>query len=189
MYSEVDIEDTIRIPPNRLSEKPELVIEDITHETFDGVMGKEGFIVITYHIEKIGASRIIHGDGGVYQDVRFKGLLYNPENQEVVDGIVDEVVNFGCFVRIGPLDALLHISQIMEDHIDVDLRGGRLIGRESRRDIKKGDKIRARIVSVSLNFLIPRESKIGLTLKQSGLGKFEWLEEERKKEVEISEGV
>jgi len=189
MYFEFEMEETIRIPPNRLGEELDGVIEDIAHETFDGVMIKDGLIVITYDIEKMGPSRIIHGDGGVYQDVNFRALVYSPENQEIADGIVDEIVNFGCFVKIGPLNALLHISQIMDDHIDVDLRGGRLIGKESHRDIKKGDKIRARIVSVSLNFLIPRESKIGLTLKQSGIGKFEWLEEERKKEVEISEGV
>jgi len=189
MYLESEMEETIRIPPDRLGEKLGEVVRDIAHETFDGVMAGDGFVVITYDIGRTGPSRIIHGDGGVYQDVSFKALIYRPENQEIVDGIVDEIVNFGCFIKIGPLDALLHISQIMDDHVDVDLRGSRLVGRETHRDVKKGDRIRARIVSVSLNQLIPRESKIGLTLKQVGLGKVEWLEEEKKKEGVSDEGV
>ncbi len=41
--------------------------------------------------------------------------------------------------------------------------------------------MRARIVALSLNERSPRESKIGLTMRQPGLGKLEWIEEDRKK--------
>jgi len=42
-----------------------------------------------------------------------------------------------------------------------------------------GDKVRTRIVAVSLNERAPRESKIGLTMRQPSLGKLEWIEEDR----------
>ena len=38
--------------------------------------------------------------------------------------------------------------------------------------------MRARIVALSINERNPRESKIGLTMRQPGLGKIEWLEED-----------
>ncbi|MDK2913026.1 MAG: DNA-directed polymerase subunit, partial [Methanolobus sp.] len=44
----------------------------------------------------------------------------------------------------------------------------------------EGDRVRARIVAVSINEREPRESKIGLTMRQHSLGKIEWLEEDKK---------
>ena len=41
--------------------------------------------------------------------------------------------------------------------------------------------LRARIGAVSLNERDPRESKIGLTMRQAALGKVDWLVEAREK--------
>ena len=49
----------------------------------------------------------------------------------------------------------------------------------------EGDKVRARVIAVSLNEKEPRESKIGLTMRQTGLGKLEWLEANNKAEVVV----
>ena len=46
--------------------------------------------------------RIIHGDGAIYQKVRFDAVLFCIEDYEVVEGAVSEVNDFGAFVRIGP---------------------------------------------------------------------------------------
>jgi DNA-directed RNA polymerase subunit E' len=120
---------------------------------------------------------VIHGDGGMYQKVEFEALTFNPILQELVDGLVCEVVEFGAFCHIGPLDALLHMSQIMNDYVDVDVESGRIMGKETKRVLKIGDPIRTRIVAVSLNELSARESKIGLTMRQPALGTHEWLVE------------
>jgi len=70
---------------------------------------------------------------------------------------------------------LLHMSQIMNDYVDVDAESGRIQGKETKRILKVGDPLRARIVAVSLNELSARESKIGLTMRQPALGTHEWL--------------
>ena len=44
-----------------------------------------------------------------------------------------------------------------------------------------GDKVRARIVTISINEISPREAKIGLTMRQPGLGKHEWIAEDQNK--------
>ncbi len=96
-------------------------------------------------------------------------------------------MEFGAFIGLGPLDGLLHVSQIADDYISYDEKNSRLVGKETNKAIAEGDKVRARVVAVSLNEREPRESKIGLTMRQAALGKIEWLieaREEQKKEQE-----
>ena len=50
------------------------------------------------------------------------------------------------------------------------------------------DAIRARVVTLSLNEREPRESKIGLTMRQAGLGTQRWLDEDYEKEQEKIHG-
>jgi DNA-directed RNA polymerase subunit E' len=116
----------------------------------------------------------LHGDGAIYQQVTFEALTYKPEVHEVVDAVVCDIVEFGAFCHIGPLDALIHKSQIMDDKVIIDVENKRMEGKEKKKSLKLGDKVRVRIVTVSLNEMNPRESKIGLTMRQPGLGKTEW---------------
>ncbi|MCD6411803.1 MAG: DNA-directed RNA polymerase [Thermoplasmata archaeon] len=189
MYKMVKMEDTIRIPPSLFGEDLHKVIEDIVHKTFEGAYKKDyGVIVATDNIEPVGEGVVVHGDGALYQRVRFDALVFMPVLQEVVDALVCEIVEFGAFCHIGPIDALVHMSQIMNDFIEVDVDNERLIGKETKRVLTVGSKIRARIVAVSMNETSPRESKIGLTMRQPALGAHEWIEEERKKKEEKKGG-
>ena len=182
MYQRVQREDVVRIPPNRLGEDIDALARELTRTTLEGRIGADkALLLIASNIERQGEGRIVHGDGAVYQKVKYDAVVFVPQLQEVVDGTVVEVLKFGAFVRFGPLDGLLHISQVMDDHVDVDEDGQRLIGKDTHRDLRIGDRVRARIVAVSLNERSPRESKIGLTMRQPSLGKHEWLEEDRRK--------
>lgn len=174
------MKDTIRIPPNRLEDEDlDEIAKDIAREQLEGtIVGKNKLIILATNIERVGDGRIVHGDGGIFQDISYDALMFQLEEQELIYGYVCEVLKFGAFVRFGPLDGLLHISQIMNDKVEVDEGNQMLHGKESDRKLKVDDKIRARIVTVSVNERSPRESKIGLTMRQNGLGKLEWLEEE-----------
>lgn len=176
MYAIVKVEDTIRIPPERFGEDIDNVVEEMVQKTFEGTMRKDqGLIVVADNIKTVGDGIVIHGDGALYQRVVFDALTFKPELQELLDGIVCEIVEFGAFCHIGPLDALIHMSQIMNDYVEVDSEGEMIVGKEKKQTLKKGDSVRARVVSVSLNELSARESKIGLTMRQPSLGSHEWL--------------
>ena len=101
------------------------------------------------------------------------------ENNEVVDGAVSEISEYGAFVRIGPIEALLHKSQILEEPVQVSLglQNKRSEGSQSGKHLEEGTPVRSRIVSKSINQNDPRSSKIGLNCKMDGLGAFDWLEE------------
>jgi len=177
----VKVEDTIRIPPEKFGDDLDKVVEEIVQKTFEGTMRKQyGVIVVAGNIKPLGDGIVIHGDGAMYQKVMFDALTFKPELQEVLDGIVCEIVEFGAFCHIGPLDALIHMSQIMNDYVEVDSTSEMIVGKEKKKTLKIGDAVRARVVAVSLNELSARESKIGLTMRQPALGAHDWLKEPTK---------
>ncbi|UZE91754.1 MAG: DNA-directed RNA polymerase [Methanosarcinales archaeon] len=183
MYKEMRLIDTIRIPPEKLGSKTEEVVKEVLEEKLEGRVDKTlGSIVAVTNVVNTEGGRILAGDGGVYYTATFDALVYMPGMQEIIEGDIVEVAEFGAFICLGPLDGLLHVSQITDDYISYDEKNARLVGKESGRSLAEGDSLRARIVAVSLNEREPRESKIGLTMRQTGLGKLEWLEEMRQKE-------
>jgi len=183
MYAMVKVEDTIRILPEKFGEDLDEVVREIVQKSFEGTMRKDhGIIIAANNIESVGDGIIIHGDGAMYQKVAFDALMFKPKLQEIVDGIICEIVEFGAFCHIGPIDALIHMSQIMNDYVEVDAENEIISGKEKKMTLKTGDPIRARIVAVSMNELSARESKIGLTMRQPALGAHEWLKEPKKEE-------
>jgi DNA-directed RNA polymerase subunit E' len=188
MYKKVTLIDTVRLPPDRFGEDTVTVVKDLLREKLEGRIDKTlGSIIAVTNVLDIGEGKILAGDGAVYYDITFEAITFKPELQEIVEGKVVEVVEFGAFIGLGPLDGLLHVSQIADDYISYDEKNSRLVGKETNKAIAEGDKVRARVVAVSLNEREPRESKIGLTMRQAALGKLEWLieaREEQKKEQE-----
>ena len=185
MYTSVKLDDTIRVPPERFGEDLDVVVKDIVQKTFEGVIRKNhGLIVAVGNINTLGDGIVIHGDGGMYQKVEFDALTFNPALQEITDAIVCEIVEFGAFCHMGPFDALIHMSQIMNDYVNVDAENERITGKENKRVLKVGDPVRTRIVAISLNELSARESKIGLTMRQPALGAYEWLYEPKDEKKE-----
>ena len=82
------------------------------------------------------------------------------------------------------MDGLVHVSQVTDDYINYDPRNSSLVAKESKKILHEGDKVRARIVTLSLKGKSVQESKIGLTMRQPNLGSFEWIEKEKNKSKE-----
>ena len=182
MYSLVTKEDTIRIPAEYIKKERSLSehVDRLAHDAFEGRFDDEdNYVLLTFDHELQGRGRIIHGDGAIYQKVRFKALLFSMDSNEIVDGAVSEVHEFGAFVQIGPMEALLHKSQILDEQIDINIGLRRIEGRQTGKYLAVGSPVRSRIVSLSLNPHDPRSSKIGLTCMPPALGAHDWIAEER----------
>ena len=188
MYVLTKSEKVVRIPPADLKEDIEAVIGELTKGAYEGKFGEDKVMtVLISNVETVGPGRIVHGDGAVYQTVKYDQLAFKIKDNEIIEGVVCEVVKFGAFVRFGPIDGLLHISQVMDDRVDIDSDNQRLVGKDTGRSLGIGDKVRARIVSMDINEKNPEDSKIGLTMRQPGLGKLEWLDEDQKKKLGLVE--
>jgi DNA-directed RNA polymerase subunit E' len=183
MYYRMKLADKVRVPPHRLGEDLRTVILDVLQEQLEGSIDKEiGIFIAVTKVLDVGEGEIVPGDGAVYYDVEFEALVLRLALQEVVEGLVVETTSFGAFVSLGPIDAMLHVSQISDEYINYDEKNARLICQESKRFIAVDEPVRARVVTLSLNEREPRDSKIGLTMRQSGLGTARWLEEDLVKE-------
>lgn len=178
MFKLVTLEDTIRIPPETFGDSLETVGRQQVREKYEGMVdGELGYVVAVTEVEVSPEGKIVPGDGGAYHKVSFSLLTFYPQIQEIVEGMVVEIADFGAFVRIGPVDALLHVSQLMDDFISYDEKQGILTGKETNKSLTSGDQIRARITAVSLG-KAGSSGKIGITARQPFLGKLEWVEEE-----------
>jgi len=177
MYKKMKLKGVARIEPDHLGEPLEAAVDRSLRDKYEAVVDKYlGTIVAVLGSDNIGEGHILAGDGSVYYEVDFDALVFKPEMQEIVEGEVVEIVKFGAFLSIGPFDGLLHVSQITNEYISYDEKNARLVSKESNKSLGEGDRVRARIIAVSLNEKEPRESKIGLTMRQTGLGRLEWLE-------------
>jgi len=183
MYKKMRLSDTVRVAPEQLGRDLNHSVSMALRNKLEGHLDKTlGSIVAILSVESIGEGRITYGDGAVYYDTIFDCIVFNPEIQEIIEGVVLETVEFGAFIGLGPMDGLLHVSQVTDDYVSLDSKNGRLVCKEGGKSLAEGDRVRARIVSVSLNEREPRESKIALTMRQHALGKLEWLEDERLKD-------
>ncbi|MEX2017490.1 MAG: DNA-directed RNA polymerase, partial [Candidatus Pacearchaeota archaeon] len=124
---------------------------------------------------RVGEGVIIPGDGAVYYVSNFKLLTWKPELHELVHGTIAEITNFGAFIDMGMLRGMIHISQTMEDYVSFS-KSNILTGKSSKRSLKQGDMCIARIVAISHK---GEDPKIGLTMRQPGLGKIEWVKEDQ----------
>jgi len=185
MFKLVTLEDTIRIPPEEFGKPIEKVGYEQLKMKYEGMIdGELGYIVAVIDIDVKPIGKIMPGDGATYHKVQFSLLTFYPKIQEVIEGEVVEIADFGAFVRVGPIDALLHVSQLMDDYISYDEKQGILTGKETKRNLVTGDQVRVRVTAVSLG-RGGGSGKIGVTARQPFLGKIGWI----KKDLEKLKGV
>lgn len=174
--------DVVRIPPEKFGSPLEQVAAEVLRTSYEGVVMREfGAVLAVLNVQVSNVGKILPGDGAIFHKTSFDLLVYTPLIQEVVEGEIVEVTDFGVFVRIGPMDGLVHVSQVINDFITYDEKRGALIGKETQRVLEKGVSVRSRIITVSLSGGASRSSKIGMTMRQPFLGVLGWIEEDVKK--------
>jgi len=182
MFYVVEVKDHVRVEPKLFGLPTSEAVEKQLRESFKDYYNKElGKVVAVIEILEVGKGILIPGDGAAYYDSRFKLLVFRPELHELVYGKVSEITNFGAFIDMGPMRGMIHISQTMDDYVSFS-KDEALLGKNSKRTLKVGDLCLARVVAISHK---GDEPKIGLTMRQPGLGKIEWIKEDQiKKETE-----
>ena len=180
LYYVTNIEETLRIPPDRFGEPVEEVLLDLCRQKYENTVAPAtGMIVAVSQVRPSSLGRIIPGDGAVYMDVDFQALTFKPLDGEIVEGEVVEVTKFGVFIRIGCTDALCHVSQLADDYFSFSPGSkGIRVGRESGRDLRLSDKVRAKVITASVDHV---SMKIAVSMRQKGLGAIRWMEEPNNK--------
>ncbi len=175
MFKLFTVKGKIEIPPFLFDQEKTVSARIILSEDYEGIITRDyGFIIAVVDVLEVGQGIIIPGNANTFHEVQFTILAFRPIVSEVVEGTIVEIVDFGSFVRLGPLDGLVHVSQICDDYISYEQVGNRFIGKETGKILEVNDQVRAKIIAVSLG--TGRSGKLGLTMRQKLLGKQDWIE-------------
>ncbi len=178
MFYITEVEDHIRVEPKLFGLPTIEAVDKQLRETYTDYYDKElGKVVSVIEIMEVGEGVIIPGEGVVYYGAKFKLLVWKPELQELVFGTISEITSFGAFIDMSAMRGMIHISQTMDDYVSFS-KANSLLGKASKRSLKTGDLCLARVVALSHK---GDEPKIGLTMRQPGLGKLEWIKEDQAK--------
>jgi DNA-directed RNA polymerase subunit E' len=186
MFYLTEVEDHVRVEPKLFGLPTAEAVEKQLHEMYEDYYDKElGKVVMVIKVLEVSEGILIPGDGAAYYKSRFKLLTWKPELQEIVYGTISEIATFGAFINMGVMRGMIHISQTMDDYVSFS-KANSLLGKASKRSLKQGDNCVARIVAISHK---GDEPKIGLTMRQPGLGKLEWIKEDKAKKKKENEKV
>lgn len=173
MYYRVKAKDFIRLPPEQFGKDIDTALVDEVKKKYDGYISKElGVVVDVEKVDDIAEGIIIPGDGACYYETTFDLVTFIPELQEVAAGTIKDIADFGAFINLGPMDGMIHISQAMNDFVSF-AKDKTLAGKETKRTLHVGDNCKARIIAVSYKDI--SNPKLGLTMRQAGLGKEDWI--------------
>ena len=186
MFYITEVEDHIRVEPKLFGLPTNESVNKQLKETYAESYNKDiGKVISVIEVLEVGEGVIISGDGAAYYKSRFKVLAWKPELHELVFGVISEITNFGAFIDTGVMRGMIHISQTMEDYVSFS-KANSLLGKSNKRSLKTGDLCLARIVAISHK---SSELKIGLTMRQPGLGKLEWIKEDAAKKQKDNEKI
>jgi len=178
MFYEVLVTDHVRVEPNKFGMDTDEAVRVQLEESYAGFQDKDiGTVVTVLDVKDVKEGIIIPGDGAAYYESTFKLIVFRPELQELVYGTIEEITNFGAFMNMGAIRGMIHISQTMDDFVSFS-DSGVLTGKDGKKNLVQKDNCIARIVAISYK---GEEPKIGLTMRQPGLGKLDWVKAEKEK--------
>lgn len=187
LYYESEIAVTVRIPPNRFGEKITKVVLELAREKYESSVHPDiGMIVAILGIHNLLPGKIVPGDGSTFHEVIFAAISFKPNRGEIIEGEVAETIKFGIFVRIGCTDTLCHVSQISNDKFGLAKGRNILIGRDTGRTLRLGDRVRARIIQAAIDHV---SMKIAVTMRGEWLGTKTWRDEDAKLIAEGKEAL
>ena len=179
MYYIYTIKDSVSIPPKYIGEDITKSTTEILRNKYERTFDKElGIVLVVFNVQDIGEGVILPSDPNTHHEVTFNVLTFSLEVEEIVAGEVSELADFGIFLRSGPVDGLVHLSQITNDFMGFDRRTGTFTSRASKKSIKKGDSAYAKVSTVSTRHTI-QDIKVALTMRPEGLGKADWIKEDK----------
>ena len=184
MFYIAEVQDHVRVGPKLFGLPTKEAVDKQLRETYVKYYDKKlGSVISVVEVLEVGEGIIIPGDGAAYYSAKFKLLIWKVELHELVFGEISEITTFGAFINMGSMQGMIHISQTMDDYVSFS-KTNSLMGKASKRNLKQGDLCLARVVAISHKGESP---KIGLTMRQPGLGKIEWIKEDQIKKQKEAE--
>ena len=172
MFYKIQVKDYVDLSPDLFEgDLNSSIKEQLIRNYSDKTTEELGLVISIISVDNVGEGFKLPEDPSRHYVVEFTILTYKPELHEVIEGEVTSVTNFGVFVSMGVIEGLVHLSQTMADQVSFS-NTGIIQGSQSGQTLKTGDFVRASVAAVSFKDI--RNVKIGLTMRQPGLGSIDW---------------
>ena len=87
MFQLVNLEDVVRVPPDRFGSPLEKVAMDLLKLKYESTINPDhGYLVLVTKVDVDKVGKIIALDGATYHRVNFDVLAFYPLKQEIVEG-------------------------------------------------------------------------------------------------------
>jgi DNA-directed RNA polymerase subunit E' len=183
LYYSYTIKDSVSVPPKYIGQDVKKATTEMLRTKYERTLDKDlGIVLVVHKVRDISDGYILPADPNIHHDVTFDVLTFKLDVDEVVLGEVSELADFGLFVRLGPVDGLVHLSQITSDFITYDRKAAVFVSKNTKRTVKKGDSVYAKVSTISMRNTI-QDIKIALTMRPEGFGKQEWIKEQKVKDL------
>ncbi|MCK4428781.1 MAG: DNA-directed RNA polymerase [Candidatus Aenigmarchaeota archaeon] len=176
MFYLVDVREKVGIEAQNLKKD----IRECAEERLEELHLKEenGVFLGVVEIKSIGGTgKILPERPYIYFDIEYTSLFFQPAENEIVDGIITEIAEFGPFVRLGPIEAFIHISQIVKEKLTYNPEQDIITTKDGKFVVKKDEKVRALVANSTIS---EEKVRVNLTMRQDGLGLISALEKEKK---------
>ncbi|MCK5176423.1 MAG: DNA-directed RNA polymerase [Candidatus Aenigmarchaeota archaeon] len=185
MFEIIKFKEHINVNQNYMTlEKDERVMRTLQENYENKILTDMGVILTVNKVDSIEGGYIEIDNPRIQYNVVFEALVFVPRIYEVVEGVVVDIVDFGVFIRFGPIDGLCHISQLVDGYIDMDKSTKTITIKKTKKRLKIGDVVRCRVIALSIN---KKEiNKIIVTMRQKGLGAIDWIESDKKEKLKKS---
>ena len=172
MFYSVKIKDYVGINPELFEgELKESLKQQLIKDYSNKNDEKIGFVISIMNILNVDIGFKLPEDSARNYEVEFELLCMKFDINEVLVGKVSSITNFGGFINVGTIDGLIHQSQIMTEKTSINANGD-IEGEKSGLILKEGDIVKVKVVAISFKNL--NNIKLGLTMRQPGLGCVSW---------------
>ena len=140
------------VPQSQIAEARLRQMQGETPEERYGRMVNQNISVKVMEVDR-GRNRLILSERAAMREVRQRrkeSLITELQVDEVREGTVVSLENFGAFVDVGGAEGLVHLTELSWKHVT-----------HPRQALSVGDKVRVKVISID-----PDQNRIGLSIKQ-----------------------
>lgn len=154
MFFEIRFVHSVRVPPRHLGAKLRTVVAQLVRSELEGTFIPDyGYIVCIVGTEKAGKPLVEDNTVFVRVPVEVKAIVFRPFKNEIVEGVVTNVSDIGCFVQVGCMDVFIsHFDIGPEYRFDETAVPPKFVtpdNDESRR-IQRNDRLRLKLTAIRI---------------------------------------
>ncbi len=101
MYVVVSFEDKIAVQPDKFGrEQADVLVDEIEHKYCNKVVLGVGLCVIFYDFVEVGVPHIYPGEGSTHQLVKFRMVVFRPDDEEILYGRISSCDERGVSISM-----------------------------------------------------------------------------------------